>query len=72
MKTIEYYENLETTKLQKLLKKLEDIYETNELSIDNAKIENHNYYELERENKDYEIDIRLIRMELNKRLWYEL
>lgn len=71
MKTIEFYEGEETSKLRSLLKDYEKISEENELLIDKAKEEGYNYYELEKENRDYEIDIRLIRMELNKRLWYE-
>ena len=71
MKTIEFYEGEETSKLRSLLKNYEKISEENELLIDKAKEEGYNYSELEKENNDYEIDIRLIRMELNKRLWYE-
>lgn len=71
MKTFEYYEKLETKKLQKLLKTFEQIHEENEVVIDFAKSENHSYDNLEQENKDYEIDISLIRMELNRRLWNE-
>lgn len=71
MKTIEFYEGEDTSKLRSLLKNYEKISEKNELLIDKAKEEGYNYSELEKESNDYEIDIRLIRMELNKRLWYE-
>jgi hypothetical protein len=69
-KIIDFYGNIKTEELKKLLKKYEKISEKNEILIDMAKEENNNYDDLKKENDDYEIDIRLIRMELNRRLWY--
>ena len=71
MKTIKIYEKTETVKLQKLLKKYENYLEKSELSLSN--MESDNLYDENLKNKiaDYEIDISLIRMELNKRLWKE-
>lgn len=69
MKTIKIYEKTETVKLQKLLKKYENYLEKSELSLSN--MESDNLYDEKLKNKiaDYEIDISIIRMELNKRLW---
>lgn len=66
MKTIEIYEKTETSKLQKMLKTYENNLKKIELDI--LKCPND---ELNKEIVDYEIDISLIRMELNKRLWQE-
>jgi hypothetical protein len=68
-KIIDFYGNIKTEELKKMLKKYEKISEKNEILIDMAKEANDNYDELKKENDDYEIDIRLIRMELNRRLW---
>lgn len=57
--TIKIYEKANTEDLQYLLKKLERCLEYAEIVDDKDKI------------NDYEIDIHLIRMELNKRLWKE-
>lgn len=69
MKTIEIYEKTETKELQELLKKYESLLEENELIKDNTRNEFQNYEELKRISYDYEIDISLIRTELNRRLW---
>ena len=71
MKTIEYYENLSTVKLQKMLKQTEKIHERNEIAIDFAKEENIYNEDLMKDNTDYEIDMSIMRMELNKRLWFD-
>ena len=71
MKTIEQYEITDTVKLQSLLKKFEKISERNEILIEMAIEENTNCEDLQKENSDYAIDISLIRMELNRRLWSE-
>jgi len=70
MKTIEIYEKMGTTELQNLLRSYEKKSEDNELLIDLAKSRNISSVDLQRENNDYEIDIRLIHRELNRRLWY--
>ena len=70
MKTIEIYEKMGTTELQNLLRSYEKKSEDNELLIDLAKSRNIISVDLQRENNDYEIDIRLIHRELNRRLWY--
>ena len=65
MKTIEFYEKTNTKKLQLLLKKYEPILNDIELNLED------NYdSDLKKLSEDYDIDIHLIRMELNKRLWY--
>lgn len=64
MKTIEIYEQTETVKLQSLLKEYEDKF----CSYHNL---DEDYDEVQKINDDYDIDIHLIRMELNKRLWEE-
>jgi hypothetical protein len=69
MKTIEFYRKSETINLQCLLLDYEDRLERNELLIDELKFQNKNYDDLKKINEDYEIDISLIRMELNRRLW---
>lgn len=70
MKTIEIIEQSKTEDLRELLKKYERVSELNELLIDKYKENNNNFEELNKENMDYEIDIVLIRRELNKRLWH--
>lgn len=70
MKTIEIYEQTETEILKLLLKEYEEKSESNEILMDEYKSESKSIYEnIKRINNDYEIDIRLIRMELTKRLW---
>lgn len=66
MDTIKHYEKTKTTELQLLLKELEMLSEKNEILIENNKELKR---QLKKQNDDYEIDIRLIRMELSKRLW---
>jgi hypothetical protein len=71
MKTIELYEKSGTTELQNLLKKYERVSEHNEILMDIAKAENRDFGNLNKLNNDYEIDIILLRRELNRRLWAE-
>ena len=71
MKTIELYENTETIVLKSLLKEFETFYRNIESIIHVTKSKNEDYEEYQKISKDYEIDIHLIRMELNKRLWNE-
>lgn len=67
MRTVDIYEKKSTKELQFLLKKFEKLLEENELKIDNLISKNDK--ELKKISDDYEIDISLIRMELNRRLW---
>ena len=71
MKTIERYEKLETSMLQNLLEDFETLLEENELKMDVKKSKNENCDDMKKVSDDYEIDISLIRMELNKRLWFD-
>ena len=66
MKTIELYEKTETAELQKGLILAEKALEYNEIVMETA---NENYDDLKKDNIDLEIDISLIRMELNRRLY---
>ena len=72
MKTIETYEQTKTQELQILLKQYETFLDNTDILIEIAKSRNESYAKLEKMSKDYEIDIHLIRMELTKRLWFEL
>lgn len=72
MKTIETYEKTETQKLQILLTEYETFLENTEILIERAKSKDEDYTKLEIIRKDYEIDMNLIRMELTKRLWFNL
>jgi len=72
MKTIETYEKTETLELQMLLTQYETFLENTEILIERAKSKNEDYSKLEKISKDYEIDMNLIRMELTKRLWFNL
>jgi hypothetical protein len=69
MSTIKAYESKETIELQTLLKEYEELLEENELHIDERKSKNMDHKKLETISNDFEIDISLIRMELNRRLW---
>lgn len=69
MKTIKIYEKMEISKLKSILKQYEEGLEINELLLDELKAKKQNYDELKKISDDYEIDISLIRMELNRRLW---
>lgn len=69
MDTIKMYEQMTTTNLQTILKSLEYLYEQNENLIECNISQNEKYEHLKKENDDYDIDIHIIRMELNKRLW---
>lgn len=71
MKTIESIEKGDTNELRKLLKYYEEVSEYNEVILDYAKENNADYDDLYKKNLDYEIDIVLIRRELNRRLWYD-
>jgi len=67
LSTIEKYEKMPTEKLRRELSSLETVLENIELLIDSHGGE----INLDDKKADYEIDISLIRMELNKRLWNE-
>ena len=69
-KTIEVYEQKKTADLQSLLKQFEIDLEDVVL-IDKSKIKGENYDDLQNLSNDLDIDVHLIRMELNKRLWSE-
>lgn len=69
MSTIKTYESTETIELQTLLKEYEELLEENELHIDERKANKLDCKKLEAISNDFEIDISLIRMELNRRLW---
>jgi len=70
-KTIEVYEQKKTADLQSLLKQFEIDLEDVDLLIDKSKIKGENYDDLQNLSNDLDIDVHLIRMELNKRLWSE-
>lgn len=70
MGTVELYEKSRTEELQSLLKEFEEKSEETEILIDDARLKNQDYQELQRISNDYEIDIRLIHRELNRRLWF--
>jgi len=72
MKTVETYEKTETLELQMLLKQYETFLENTEILIERAKSKDEDCSKLEKISKDYEIDMNLIRMELTKRLWFNL
>lgn len=69
---IKFYEESKTGNLQILLNGLETAYDNTEYIIDEIEKNGGNIFMLERKIIDYQIDISLIRMELNKRLWNEL
>lgn len=70
--TIKFYEELKTDTLKNLLKRLETVLYNTEI-IMNQMDKNGDYIEKIKDKiVDYEIDISLLRMELNKRLWNEL
>lgn len=69
MKTVDVYEKKSTKELQFLLKKFETKLEENEIQRDNLISQKLNSIELKKISDDYEIDISLIRMELNRRFW---
>ena len=76
MKTIEIYEKTETNELQSLLKKFEIFLEDIDILFDRYDQSqlidmDININEMKNESNDLEIDISLIRMELNRRLWEE-
>ena len=76
MKTIEIYEKSETNELQSLLKKFEIFLEDIDILFDRYDQSqlidmDININEMKNERNDLEIDISLIRMELNRRLWEE-
>lgn len=69
MKSIETYEKIETKKLQSLLLRCENNYKNNNLKLLNDKLDDSEYLKIIKVINDQDIDIHLIRMELNKRLW---
>lgn len=68
-KTIKKYENLSTDELKDILKKYETLFDTNDKLILSHIYEDINCDNLRQVNDDLDIDIHIIRMELNKRLW---
>ena len=68
--TIGFYEELKTVTLQNLLNGLETAQYNTDYIIGEVEKNGDSVYEFENKMVDYEIDISLIRMELNKRLWY--
>lgn len=71
MNTINKIETEDTSELRRILKIFEEAAEINEVIMDDAKKNNYSYGDLYKENLDNEIDIVLIRRELNRRLWEE-
>jgi len=81
MKTIELYEKMSTLKLKEILLCTEQICESNDRQMDlmkkfndleedsYKKFNDKTFEKMKNENMDYEIDISLIRMELNRRLY---
>ena len=70
-KTIEIFEQAKTAYLQSLLKNFETDLEDVDLLIDKSKSKNEKFDDLKKLSDDLDIDVHLIRMELNKRLWEE-
>ena len=70
-KQIEIYEMEKTEILHLLLNSYEKISEVVEIEMEKLKSNNMDYSNLKSKNDNYLIDISLIRMELNKRLWNE-
>jgi hypothetical protein len=72
--TINFYRQAETLALKTLLIVLEETLENSECVLGFAKEHNYirdkNVIEVEENVMNNQIDIPLIRMELNKRLWY--
>jgi hypothetical protein len=70
MKTIEIYEQTETNELQMLLKQFETYLDNGEILLNRFEKENYDeYLKLKKKMNDCDIDVHLIRMELNKRFW---
>jgi len=67
--TIEFYEELNTENLQNLLNGLETAQYNTEYIICEVEKKGGSVCDIEKKMIDYEIDVSLIRMELNKRLW---
>ena len=72
MKTIEIYEKTKTSELQSLLKQYETYIENGNLILErhSAEISAESMKVLKDTMNDYQIDVALLRMELNKRLWF--
>lgn len=69
--TIKFYRKLKTENLRSLLKSLETAQYNTEFLINQFEKNGESTYNLEKKMVDYEIDISIIRTELNKRLWRE-
>ena len=69
--TIKFYRKLTTEKLKNLLKSFETAQNNIEHLLIECKKTGDSTTKLEKKMYDNEIDINLIRMELNKRLWKE-
>lgn len=69
--TIKFYERLKTENLRNLLSGLETAQYNTEYIMNEVQKNGGSVSDFERKMIDYEIDISLIRMELNRRLWKE-
>jgi len=69
--TIKFYEELKTENLQNLLKGLETAHYNTDYIISEVEKNGGIVSSFEKKIIDYQIDISLIRMELNRRLWKE-
>ena len=69
--TIKFYRKMKTESLKTLLNSYETMLYNTDILIEESKNNNNDYTELEKKLNDYDIDVSLIRMELNKRLWVD-
>ena len=70
MKTIEIYEKSKSDKLKKMLKFHENVSRLIDLKLRDFNLSEKQYLKYKNISSNCDIDIQLIRMELNKRLWY--
>lgn len=70
MKTIDFYEKTKTDKLKKNLKYHEKISRLIDLKMRDSNLSDKQYLKYKNISSNCDIDIQLIHMELNKRLWY--
>lgn len=69
--TIKSYREMKTDSLKTLLHSYETMQFNTDSLISKSIDSDNNIVELEKRMSDYDIDVSLIRMELNKRLWKE-